>query len=179
MFSRRKELQANSKSASQNPMNFLSWFRSSAPGTMLGGGNVRCLRPLKLHRRTNLPCAQATTSKTLWRLYMAKPYPYYTRRRKETQNYTLPEVRQSQKETASQIPAATRSLLHSLCQGRRAGLISEGEIRGVFATAVTEHHKTLPQTSRAKRLTSQMSSNMLQASWTGEQHGCKLHCCKI
>lgn len=44
-------------------------------------------------------------------LYMAEPHPYSICRRREPQNYTLPGVRQSQKETAPQLLVANQEHL--------------------------------------------------------------------
>lgn len=57
------------------------------------------------------PPPQSATSKTPGSLYMVQSRPYSIPKRTEPQNHVLPKVRQSQKESAVQIPAAARSTL--------------------------------------------------------------------
>lgn len=179
MFSWRKELKANSKSVSQTPHEFSQLIQKLSSRYYAGWQQPQMSRPSqRLHGRNNLLLLSLWQVRLKW-LHVAKPHPYSTRKRKEPRNYALPELWQSQKETASQPPVRTRSVLPCLCRRRRAGPSSKWDIKGVLGTAVTEHSRDSTANLTCKRSASQIPSTVLQAAWTGEHHDSKFHCCKI
>lgn len=92
-------------------MNFLSWFGSSAPGITLDGSNTRCLGPLTLHGRNNLPVLSVRQIRLIkyftWLNHILILYVG----EKSHRIILLPRVRWSQKETAPQLLVANQEHL--------------------------------------------------------------------
>lgn len=92
-------------------MNFLSWFGSSAPGITLHGSNTRCLGPLKLHGRNNLPLLSLQQIRLIkYFIWLNDIFILYVGE-KSHRIIVLPGVKWSQKETAPQLLVANQEHL--------------------------------------------------------------------